>query len=538
MKFRDIMSFITNLWGSFRSGFGYATPYKTENDFPTTADECWDPRLRSTDGSVIGAKPFIEARIKSLIERDGFLSGAVESHVNAVVGNGLKLNYQPDWEALGQSQEWADDFQQKIELRWKRATQGRKLDAGRKHNWPALQAQAYRSFLISGEITAVPKFKRSGDQRTTIMLIDPNRIKNPFQATNKEDVRAGIKLSDDGEPLVYYIYNKNPLDPQRGRQRGADEFEAVGAYNRRGRKRVIHVFDPVGTEQTRGISMFAPVVETIKRQHDLSDAMLKAAIYQTLTAAVIKSDLNYEQAMMVAGSAGASTPSSSFMTALQQYMGAHASFYENQRIKVGDLQLHHLMPNEDLELKSAGAVSSEYESFAKTLNREAARGVGLSLESYTGDWAELSFSGGQLSGGYMDRGHFGRRERVMSAFCQDVFELWLEELFIKEPGLLPSSVDFYSNRDALSAAIWMGPPPVLADPVKTAEAAETRIENMITTRANEFAAIGLDFDDAVKQMEREQTKIDGAGLRNPKLEETVLKQEELKKGDVQGEKKS
>lgn len=405
--------------------------------------------------------------------------------------------------------------------------------AGPRFGWAAMCRQAYLSYLIHGEILSIPKFSRNQLWNTSVMILDPNRLGTPkdTRLDSNADIRGGVEINDNGAAVAYHIAKANPLDSHRVAKRGraADEYDRIVAYGKTGRKRVLHHFDPSGTEQTRGISPFAPVIDSVKRQHDLQHATLKAAIYQTLIAAVIKSTLNYDQAMGLLG--GKRQDGASILDPMTDYQAGHLEYYNNMNLPLSDLKAIHLLPNEDLELRSASTISAEYPEFAKTNNREAARGVGLQLEAYTGDYGTLSYSGGVLSLGETQRGHDGRRTRILAPWCQDVFELWAEEYFIRFPEKLPANIDFYTHRDKLCRADWIGPPQMSGDPEKLAKAQETRLRNRVTTLEQEAAMNGHDWRPMLRQQRREKDMMEELDLQNLDIEEIKITQENVEEED-------
>lgn len=516
------------VWNRIKSFFGASeTGYGTPHNERTRAvtDAAWSPPHLSGDGHALGARDFVEARVAELVRRDGFTAGALEHHTTMLVGpRGLSLSYQPNAERLGISQEQARELARAVEARWKEYTNDSRnlVDASGRHNWVALQTQAARSFLISGEILGITKsIKNRGLNAcmTAVHLISPARLADPENVRSMDDVRAGIRRDKNGRPTEYFIWDTNPRD--RLNVRGRNKAVGVKPYSKTGRKLVHHHFDPTDVEQTRGVSLIAAAAEAAKRQGDLSDASLRAAIAQTAFAMIVKSELNYDQAMAIVGGATGES-GAGFGDVLAEWQGVKAGFYGNKKtLDAAGTKTIHLLPNEDLEYKTAAGINADYEPFAKTLNREAAKGAGgMSLEQYTGDYSQLSYSGGQLSLG-MEQGHQGgRRNRVLGAFCQGVFEVFLEELFIREPDLLPPHIDFYSYRAALCNSTWNGGHRLHPDPVKQARAAESRIENRITTRAWECEQLGLDFDDVAEQLRREQEMLEG--IADPRINRSAV----------------
>jgi hypothetical protein len=90
-----------------------------------------------------------------------------------------------------------------------------------------------------------------------------------------------------------------------------------------------------------------------------------------------------------------------------------------------------------------------------------------------------------------------------------VYELWFEEMVdagkIEAPG-------FYDNRTAWTRARWIGPGRGWIDPLKEAQAAELRMDIMVSTLEDECAEQGKDWEEVLEQRAIEEARKKKLGL--------------------------
>jgi capsid protein len=106
-----------------------------------------------------------------------------------------------------------------------------------------------------------------------------------------------------------------------------------------------------------------------------------------------------------------------------------------------------------------------------------------------------------------------RRQWMAKEFCQPIYEEWLSQAVasgrIKAPGFFLDP----AIRRAWSRAEWHGPAPGQIDPLKEVDAAGKRIELGLSTRERETIELtGGDFDQNLKQLAREKTLMEQAGI--------------------------
>lgn len=506
---------LRNLWG----GTAYSSPYQDQSSTSVGTGIDWAPPLRSSDGAVLPSKPYVQARLDDLSRTDGMMAGAISTIADSLAGElGLRLDSHPNEDDLGITYEEAEAIGDIFEREWaayNRSSQNN-ADASRQQNYPGLCRQGALSYLHHGEILAVSHYRSEGKYRTSVRLLDPNRLVTPtdIRCDDDHEIRAGIKINlNTGEPVEYYIAKRNPAD--KGTSVGRGEYDVVPAKGRTGRRNVIHITD-TSVEGTRGISPLASALDNLKQNQALNKATLDSAIFQNLVTAVIKSEANYETAMGVVG--GKRESGQSIVDNMMAYQKSHLEYFDKMKIDLGsggggsNTNIVHLLPREDLEFKSTGVVNRDFEPFSNSMQKSSARGLGMSLEKFTGDYAGISYSASQTSQSEYYAGLQSKRARIMDRFAQAIFELFVEEILIHKPHILPEGVSFYSHRDALCAATWMAAPRAIGDVKKLASAQKQRLEMGVTTKAYECNQYGLDWREVQQQLARERRYEEKLGL--------------------------
>ena len=112
----------------------------------------WRPALRPIQDDVRSGWRDAAARTQDLIQNVGWIAGALQQVVANTVGNGLRLNAQPDFEALGISEIEASALARQIERRWRSwAARPYECDIEGRRNFGQLQAAALMNYFAFGE---------------------------------------------------------------------------------------------------------------------------------------------------------------------------------------------------------------------------------------------------------------------------------------------------------------------------------------------------------------------------------------------------
>jgi lambda family phage portal protein len=470
----------------------------------------WNPSVREAQDDVAAAWEKAAARANDAIINSGWLSGAIEQCVANTVGTGLRLKAQPENETFGmtnaEAQKWARQVEQRFELWARRADE---CDVHGMRSFGQLQDAAFRGWIATGEILAeVVWRKRSWNHHGTKIRVMP-----AYRLSRKDDtlkgIRTGLYLDKDDRPIAAEIKTHVP-------SMGWQE-KRVPLRDSAGRRVLGHFHDgPLGAY--RGIGPLVAALQVIRQFDDLSDATLAGQILKTLYAAVIESDLPTEDALngMLTAQEQAQLARNG-EGAFGAYLEMIAGFYEAGGVDFGkNARIAHLLPGDKLELKQTDAPGDDYKAFADDLKREIARALGMTFESFTGEYQGASYNSNSYGTTEIFQVTTARREKIVAPFCQFSYEAWLEEQIERGDIPFPGGVEaFIANRAAASRALWLGSPKPLADVLKAAKAFEA-LERMGVMSQGQIAnALGVDIEDvyAARQQEAEMRK--NYGLREP-----------------------
>lgn len=126
-------------------------------------------------------------------------TGALKTCRTNVIGSGLRLKSQIDYEALEMDEEAARDLERKIEREFSLWADSTACDLERLDNFYELQQLAFLNWLMSGDVIAtLPVTKRANmpyDLR--ICLIEADRLSNPNGIVDPHII-GGVETNDAG----------------------------------------------------------------------------------------------------------------------------------------------------------------------------------------------------------------------------------------------------------------------------------------------------------------------------------------------------
>lgn len=469
----------------------------------------WHPSLWSADAEWLSERNSVIARVRDLVRNNGWAAGAVRRECESVIGAQLRLNYKPNYHALGLDAEWAAEFARQVEAKWREYNQdpGFYADAERHNTVSGLMGLAYRHYAVEGDSFAVLLWRpeRLGKYSTVIQVIDPDRLSNPYDAVDQDRLRGGVEIDEDNAAVAYHIRKRHPFDVSWGRVH-AFEWERVARETDWGRPVAVHFFDKERAGQTRGSSRLASIVEPLKMDHGLGKATLGAAVLNAILAAFIESP--FDPAMVEEGFAA--------QGGLNKYQAERTEFHRDSRLSLGGVRIKHLFPGEKFTMNNVTQPSGNFEPFELSVLRKVASGLGLSYEQLTQDWSKTNYSSARAALLETWRGFTARRTSFTQRFCTPIFAAWLEEAIdIGEIELPDGAPDFYDARAAWVSCSWIGPARGWVDPVKEAQAAGLRIEGGLSTLQQECAEQGLDWEEVLDQQAREREARKRLGLPEP-----------------------
>ena len=476
----------------------------------------WSPSIISPDRQINPVKEMADARSRDTVQNDGYATGAMYTHRDSIVGSQYRLNAQPDWELLGATQEWADEFQRWAEAEFNLLGESQEcwFDASGSNTFTGLIRLAVGGFMMTGEVLATAEWLRATGRpfRTAVQMVSPARRTNPDDMPDDKYLRRGIKIDMYGKAEGYYIRTNHPGD--HFWQVDQDpKWNYVPATKPWGRRQVIHIIEQMQPDQTRGISDMVSVLKQMRMTKKFSDVTLQSAVVNASYAAAIESELPRE---LVFGSLGAGQQElSGTLSSYMQALGAYAGASDN--MSIDGARIPHLFPGTKLNLQQIGTPGGVGTDFEHSLLRHTAAGPGSSYEELSRDYSKTNYSSARASLLATQRFMGSRKRLVADRLANHIYLLWLEERINAGAAPLPAGMGseiFYDpvKREALSGCEWIGASRGQIDELKETQAAIMRVNSGLSTFEKECARMGDDFRRVFRQKAREQKMMSELGL--------------------------
>lgn len=477
----------------------------------------WNPQVISPDRQINPHKDLADARGRDAVQNDGYLTGAVATHKDSIVGAQYRLSALPDWIALGATEEWADKFTEIVEARFNIMADSIEcwFDASGTMTFTDMVRLAVGGFCFTGEVLGTGEWldKRQHGNRpfkTAIQMIAPTRLSNPDAGVDTDNLRGGIERDMYGRPLAYWIRASFPGDFWRFNV--LPQWKRVPATTTWGRRQVIHIKETLQPDQSRGIADMVSVLKQMKMTKKFQDIVLQNAVVNATYAAAIESELPTDAIFQSMGAGG-----QGFANLLGTYMEALTAYANSaDKIAIDGVKMPHLFPGTKLNLKNAGTPGGVGTGFEESLLRHIAAGLGLSYEQFSKDYTKTNYSSARASMAETFKFMQGRKKAVADRFASMVYIMWLEEEINRKDSVipLPPNFNFYDPymREALCACDWIGAGRGQIDEVKETQAALMRIGGGLSTHQKEVGLLGDDWRKVFRQQAKEKKLAKQLGL--------------------------
>ena len=442
------------------------------------------------------AKEDIQDNLSTLRQRSRDLymgvplaTGALNTCRTNVVGTGLRLKSQIDYEALGIEESEARNLERLIEREFALWADSPACDLERLDNFYELQQLAFLNWLMSGDVLAtLPVTKRVNmpyDLR--ICLIEADRLSNPNGLADPHIV-GGVETNAAGEVVAYHISKHHPLSYDMT-ETGWTRVEAWG--KRTGRRNVLHIMNRERIGQRRGVPFLAPVIEALKQLGRYTDAELVAAVVSGMFTVFIEKE-----------SASSENP---FGEVIPEEAQVDAE--DDSTIELAPGAIVDLNEGEKAHDMNPGRPNTAFDGFVVAICRQIGAALEIPYELLVKSF-NSSFTASR--GALLEAWKMFRMYRTWLAadFCQPIYEEGFAEAVAK--GRIPAPGFFTDpiRRKAYTTAEWNGPAQGLLNPVQEVSAAEKRVQNGFSTRAREAVEMnGSDYYRNVAQLRREEKEL-------------------------------
>jgi lambda family phage portal protein len=453
----------------------------------------WRPKQTSANEELASDLPDLRSRSRDLARNVPIATGAINTVVTSVVGDGLVLQSQIDAAVLGLSPEQAEAWQRAAEREF--AIWARRPDFTSRLNFDGLQELVLRAVLESGDILIVRRRRRDlGDTYgLKLQAVEADRLSNPGNRANTASIVDGVEMDSDGVPVAYHISTRHPDDMGQGVKREWKRYET--GMTATGTPLILHLYRQLRPDQARGIPYLAPVIEAVKQLGDYAEAEIRAAVISAMFTVFIKQpELDQGDGAILGTTDGA------------------ANVDPKTEVQLGNGAIVDLGPGEDPVFADPKRPNTAFDGFVTAMSRHI--GVALELpyelllKSFT---ASYSASRAALEMAWqMFR---TRRSWLAWQFCQPVYEWVITEAVasgrLAAPGFFADPI----IREAWLGSDWIGPSRIQLDPLKEANADKVDLEMRTKTRSQIIMErTGGSFEAKHAQLVREQRMAAADGL--------------------------
>lgn len=459
------------MWG----GGGYEG---AETDRSATRN--WTPGIGSPDSDIIPALEGIRARSRDLARNAPLIAGALDTQLTCIVGPGLSPHPRIDHEFLGLTEEQADKWQKMAARIWWTVAGKKKLDVSGRLNFAQMTRVVLRSWFTDGEHF----FRRRHDVRypgdlldLKVQLIEADRVSNPDMKQDSESLVEGVELDPNGAVRGFHVQDRHPGDRLSF---GRPTWSLQPAHGpETGELFMGQVWLPERAGQTRGISVFAPVIESVKQLTRYAGAELDATVASSFIMAVLETETGDEFESMGTGANPAPVG----------FVGNAASASQERQIVMAPAAVPILQRGEKLTPYNPQRPSSGFEPFFRAFCSIIGVAVGLPHELLIKHFTS-SYSASR--GALLEAWRTFREKRhliVVDQWAQPVYEWVLYNAI--DRGLLaaPGFFDDPMVRDAYCECAWTGPIMGQLNPRDEVEAAKSRVELTLSTLEEETAEL-------------------------------------------------
>lgn len=487
----------------------------------------WAPVIKSADAEILPDKELLDARSRDLQRNDAYVQSAANIHKDSIVGAFFMLNAKPAWRALGKTEAWAEEFQREVEelfTLWAESPMCW-VDASRQNDFTGLIRLAVGVYTFSGEALATAEYSRASNReyRTSIQMIDTDRLSTPPLQDWNDRIRGGIKFDKRGAPVSAFIRVAHPNDFRYAiSYQNENWWKEVPFEKPWGRKMVLYMREQQRVDQSRAVADIVAGLREIAITRKFRDVTLQKAVLAASYAATIESELPpnvvYEQIGAAAhgqNNAAVINYGAQFLEAVNAYVG------KSKNLLIDGVKIPHLFPGTKLNMQNVGDPAGVGRDFEQSLLRYVAAALNVSYEELARDYTKTNYSSARAAMATTYRFMQSRKRVVADAFATNIYRLWLEEAVQQDKlsTFRAAEADtLYANGylslmfDALSQCSWIGAARGQIDELKETQAAVLRIKYGLSTHEDELSRLGKDWRKVYAQLEREALEREARGI--------------------------
>lgn len=260
--------------------------------------------------------------------------------------------------------------------------------------------------------------------------IEAERIATPQDLVSDKRIIDGVKLTDDGIVIGYYVHTRNESGNVNT---SSDSWEFVYARD------MIHFIAPgFRFDQVRGTPRMAACINSLRDYRDFQDSTLLTARHQAKMSLAITTESG---ANRPAGARDA-TPQTTEKKQKQEYFG--------------DLAVFNLSPGEKAELMEPASPGPQFGDFSIHILREFGARFGMPYEMLMLDFQKGSFAQSKAALLSFYRTIESDQCALRDIICQRVWN-WIIAKAIKRGDIGPAPIDERTGFSTWYKVVWQFP---------------------------------------------------------------------------------
>jgi lambda family phage portal protein len=472
------------------------------------------PAMRSADKDIGPGKRLGDVRSRDLSRNDPYLQGGVTTRKDNIVGSYFMLSATPNSKRLfGKVDDiWEDEFQEEVEEKFAADSESfdAHLDASGRNTLTEMVRLAIEQHTLYGEVLASVEWISEVGRpcATAIQMIDTDRLSTPPGSLGDNSISLGVKMNPMGKPIGYHFRMDHPSNYAN---LDSNKWKYVPSRLKWGRRQMLHLFEQHRPAQSRGIGVMVSAISEMKMSKQFRQIVLQNAILNATYAATIESD-SIDSAMVFQMLGGEQATPESVENLLSSYMAGHYNTMGSlmggsKNLQIDGVKIPHLPPGTKLNLNGAGQGGPLGTDFETSLNRVMAASLGISYEQFSRDYSNTNYSSARAAMSETYKAMLAVKRAVADRFATETYHLWLEEMLAKgEITSVKNNMPSYyvgRNKSYYGGCEWVGASRGQIDELKETQAAILRMNNGLSTLADENARLGNDWRKQLRQMARE-----------------------------------
>lgn len=454
----------------------------------------WQPLNSSADAGLYNDLEYLRRRSRDLIRNNPIAAGILRNLGNNIIGTGIRP--QSRLFVDGMPDEQTESLRHQIEDIWNDWADNYADSTGRL-SFYGMQTLVDRSTYENGDVIVLPMMINDPARPYSLALqvVEADRLTNPQGILGNTNLRMGIEVDAYGKPTKYWIRKRHPGDIYYNGTSDLFEWDDIPATIN-GRTNVIHIYEQLRAGMSRGIPLLTPAMHVFHLLDRYDEAELVAAFAASSFAAFIKSDVP-DPVLLSKMQADGFDPYN------QAYL---------QTIETGTIG--YLRPGESIEQVNATHPNPNFDAFFMRHLRMIAAAIGMPYELISGDLSQTSFSSGRIGITEVRRAFEKRQTLLTEKLCQPVFELLIEEAWLRgriDLGNITAD-EFQRRKREFCKVKWVGQQFEFVDPIKDAQAMLMKLQMGITTYSEVCASFNRDYTDVFRQRAVEQQLMSDLGL--------------------------